>query len=87
MLYGVARWIEPPLVLLHKESQVLVLSRKVGEKVMIGDNIVLVIKKITGKRVTMGIEAPRETSVHRNEVYDKVLSTTSEDVSDDLPIG
>ena len=46
----------------------LVLSRKEGERVAIGDNIVLVINKIAGNRVTIGIEAPKHVKVVRGEL-------------------
>ena len=46
----------------------LVLSRKVGEKLMIGDEIVLTINRISGNRVAIGIEAPRDVRVVRGEL-------------------
>ncbi len=46
----------------------LVLSRKPGERLMIGDDIVLVINKIAGNRVTIAIEAPRDVRVVRGEL-------------------
>lgn len=46
----------------------LVLSRKVGQKITIGDNITLTIVKISGNRVQLGIDAPLEISIRREEV-------------------
>ena len=46
----------------------LVLSRKIGEKVVIGDGIVLVVKRILGQRVTLGIEAPQNVRIVRGEL-------------------
>ncbi len=46
----------------------LVLSRKIGEKVVIGDEIVLVVKRILGQRVTFGIEAPETVRIVRGEL-------------------
>jgi carbon storage regulator len=46
----------------------LVLSRKIGEKVIIGDGIVLVVKRILGQRVTFGIEAPQDVRIVRGEL-------------------
>jgi carbon storage regulator len=46
----------------------LVLSRKPGERLVIGDDVVLVINKIAGNRVTIAIEAPREVRVVRGEL-------------------
>lgn len=50
----------------------LVLSRKKGEKIVIGDNIVITIVDIRGDKVRLGIEAPREVDVHRREVYEAI---------------
>ncbi len=55
----------------------LVLSRKEGERVSIGDNVTLVISKISGNRVTIGIEAPRNVKVVRGE-----LDVTAADFGD-----
>lgn len=46
----------------------LVLSRKIGEKVVIGDEIVVVVKRILGQRVTFGIEAPETVRILRGEL-------------------
>ena len=46
----------------------LVLSRKIGEKVVIGDGIVVVVKRIMGQRVTFGIEAPEAVRIVRGEL-------------------
>jgi carbon storage regulator CsrA len=46
----------------------LVLSRKIGEKVVIGDGIVVVVKRIAGQRVTFGIEAPETVRIVRGEL-------------------
>ncbi len=46
----------------------LVLSRKEGESLVIGDNITLVISRIAGNRVTIGIEAPKDVKIMRSEL-------------------
>jgi carbon storage regulator CsrA len=46
----------------------LVLSRKVGEKIVLGDNVTIVINRIAGHRVSIGIEAPRDMRVLRSEL-------------------
>jgi carbon storage regulator len=46
----------------------LVLSRKEGEKLVIGDNITLVVAKISGNRITLGIEAPSDVKIMRGEL-------------------
>jgi carbon storage regulator len=50
----------------------LVLSRKEGQKLVIGDNVVVTVNRIAGNRVTIGIEAPREVSIVRGELEPEV---------------
>jgi len=50
----------------------LVLSRQLDESIMIGDNVVITIVDIRGDKVRLGIEAPHEISVHRQEVYEAI---------------
>ena len=50
----------------------LVLSRKKDEKIIIGDNITVMVIEIRGDKVRLGIEAPKETPVHRKEVYEAI---------------
>ncbi|MDB6061398.1 MAG: carbon storage regulator [Verrucomicrobiaceae bacterium] len=47
----------------------LVLSRRLGETLVIGDDIHLTVLSISGNQVRIGIAAPKEVSVHREEVY------------------
>ena len=50
----------------------LVLSRHRDESIMIGDDIVVTIVDIRGDKVRLGIEAPKDVSVHRREVYEAI---------------
>jgi len=50
----------------------LVLSRQRDESIIIGDNVVVTVVDVRGDRVRLGIEAPREISVHRREVYEAI---------------
>ena len=50
----------------------LVLTRKVGEKIQIGDDITILIMEVKGKQVRLGIEAPTDVKVHREEIYQKI---------------
>jgi carbon storage regulator len=66
----------------------LVLSRKLNESIMIADNVRIVVVEIRGDKVRLGIEAPKEVSVHRREVYDALKReaaplTTAVDVQRD----
>lgn len=47
----------------------LVLTRKLGESIAIDDNIKITVVQIKGKQVRLGIEAPKDTKIHREEVY------------------
>lgn len=50
----------------------LVLSRQRDESIIIGDNVVVTIVDVRGDKVKLGIEAPREVTVHRQEVYEAI---------------
>jgi len=50
----------------------LVLSRKLDQKIMIGDQIVITIVEIRGDNVRLGIEAPKDIPVHRHEIYEAI---------------
>ncbi len=47
----------------------LVLTRKVGERILIGDSIVITVVRIQGEKVRLGVDAPPGVPVHREEVY------------------
>jgi len=51
----------------------LILTRKTGECIAIGDQIKVYVVEIRGKQVRLGIEAPASASVHREEIYQKIL--------------
>jgi carbon storage regulator len=53
---------------INRERVMLVLSRKLGEKIVIGDNIVVTIVKIDRNQIRIGIEAPPEVPVYREEI-------------------
>lgn len=50
----------------------LILARKINEKIMIGDDITITVVQVRGAVVRIGIEAPIETPVHRREVYEAI---------------
>lgn len=50
----------------------LVLTRKVNQSIMIGDDIEVVVLEVRGEQVRLGIKAPRTVTVHRREIYDAI---------------
>lgn len=50
----------------------LVLTRRIGESLMIGDDMTLTVLEIRGTQVRLGIKAPRNIPVHREEVYERI---------------
>ena len=63
----------------------MVLSRKKDEKIIIGDNITVMVIEIRGDKVRLGIEAPKEVTVHRQEVYDAIKRARVERTLDPIP--
>lgn len=50
----------------------LILTRRVGEAIVIGEDVKLTVLGIGGSQARIGIEAPREVSVHREEIYQRI---------------
>ena len=62
----------------------LVLTRKLGESIAIDDHIKIVVVQIKGKQVRLGIKAPKETKIHREEVYKAIQEQNQEASQTDL---
>ena len=51
---------------------VLILTRRVGEKVMIGDDVSVTVLRVKGNQVRLGVEAPKSVSVQREEIFNRM---------------
>jgi carbon storage regulator len=60
----------------------LVLTRKPGQSIMIGDGVEVQVLSVAGEKVRLGITAPRDVAIFRNEVYDRI-ETESEQVEEE----
>ena len=52
----------------------LILTRRVGEKLVIGDNVKVTVLGVKGHQVRIGIDAPRDVTVNREEIYQRILA-------------
>ena len=56
----------------------LILTRRVGESVMVGDDITVTVLDVKGNQVRIGINAPKDVAVHREEIYERIKSERGE---------
>lgn len=65
----------------------LVLSRKVNQSIMVGDNVRVVVVAVDRDQVKLGIEAPREIAVHRSEIYEEIQRSNRSAAAAGAPVG
>ncbi len=56
----------------------LILTRRVGESLMIGDNVNVTVLGVKGNQVRIGVNAPKDVAVHREEIYQRIQQERSE---------
>lgn len=61
----------------------LILTRRVGETLMIGDEVAVTVLGVKGNQVRIGVNAPKEVAVHREEIYARIRKEQEEEASGD----
>jgi len=62
----------------------LILTRRVGESLMIGDDVTITVLGVKGNQVRIGVKAPKEVAVHREEILDRIAESSNLEVGDQL---
>lgn len=60
----------------------LILTRRVGETLMIGDHVTVTVLGVKGNQVRIGVNAPKDVAVHREEIYERIVKERSGDGQD-----
>lgn len=60
----------------------LILTRRVGETLMIGDHVTVTVLGVKGNQVRIGVNAPKDVAVHREEIYERIAKERSNDGQD-----
>ena len=58
--------------------RMLILTRRVGEKLVIGENVTVTVLGVKGNQIRIGIDAPPEVKVHREEIFQRILKEREE---------
>lgn len=61
----------------------LILTRRVGETLMIGDEVTITVLGVKGNQVRIGVNAPRDVAVHREEIYNRIQDGDEAPATDD----
>ncbi|MGB0204141.1 MAG: carbon storage regulator CsrA [Neptuniibacter sp.] len=61
----------------------LILTRRVGETLMVGDDVTVTVLGVKGNQVRIGVNAPKDVSVHREEIYQRIQREKAEDANNE----
>ncbi len=64
----------------------LILTRRIGETVVIGDDVDITVLGIKGNQVRLGVKAPKEVSVHREEIYARICRENDQQASGQMKV-
>ena len=56
----------------------LILTRRVGETIMVGDEVQVTVLGVKGNQIRIGVDAPKEVAVHREEIYNRIQAEQEE---------
>ncbi|MEK9989920.1 MAG: carbon storage regulator CsrA [Halieaceae bacterium] len=61
----------------------LILTRRVGESLMVGDDVTITVLGVKGNQVRVGVKAPKDVAVHREEILNRIEDAAAQELADD----
>jgi carbon storage regulator len=72
-------WCKLALDVQRRSYIMLILTRRVGETLMVGDDVTVTVLGVKGNQVRIGVNAPKDVSVHREEIYQRIQREKAEE--------
>ena len=63
----------------------LILTRRIGETLMVGDDVTITVLGVKGNQVRIGVNAPKDVAVHREEIYERIQSEKADNDTENEP--